>query len=761
MVEKVVILPILIGFGIKDFQDNFMKYIFSFCFLIFFLSTNLLFSQVVHDLSSNSFVREFFISGPYKSKMNNKIDPVDMLEIEYIQNENLFNSNGQFINGQVIKSENGEHNINTVLDDTSFSVAYLFFQIKSVTIQESHFLLSVTDGAKLYVNGVQSNAFYGNNYNTNERQIIVTLKKGINNVIIKIPNKDWDWKIKLKILDQDEGENYTNEKNEKNEYFQFLNLKLQSAIGSQYSLPYTKFKVGSFPKLFLDRSGIAKKYLGGGYKIQVRWFDSDLSEVQYPKNPGRYGYYAEIIGNNGKKLKRSGTLFCEPSDWMAWNNKLYSDLDYFPVNNIPKTVWLEHRDAIRSYLGHSTHKSLLSQEKDIILLTFLDEMHKKGFSKDRKLTPLIYDGDYHALLKQKILGKENFYPKLVLPQKTKLKSTKLKSKIKKYKKQNPDFSKKMRKLCQDWIADGGSPFDMVIAKDGEIIFHEAFGNDAYGKFTINSPTEIASITKLFTGILFALFIDQNIIAIDDPVGKYLPDFPIEGPRAITMRQCFTHTSGLSGHGLFDGVHNHWLENTLYQIVKNDTVGTIHIYNGMGYDLVGKVMESVTGKSIFRLFHEYLYEPLGMKNTIHDWDLGYSVHTTAYDLAILAQMILNKGTYDDKRYFSEKTYEQILPKNLTDYYPNLRFTNPWDEGRPKGIGTTVQEWEILDEETGEKRHLLSMNVIGHGSATSSVFRIDLDNKIIITQSRRKGSSRFGDHFLKVYKLIDKQLVVNDT
>ena len=71
--------------------------------------------------------------------MNNKIDPVDMLEIEYIPNENLFNSNGQFINGQVIKSENGEHNINTVLDDTSFSVAYLFFQIKSSIIQESHF----------------------------------------------------------------------------------------------------------------------------------------------------------------------------------------------------------------------------------------------------------------------------------------------------------------------------------------------------------------------------------------------------------------------------------------------------------------------------------------------------------------------------------------------------------------------------------------------------------------------------------------------
>jgi len=743
-------------------KQNIVKNIFCLLSIFFSFLLSSLYSQVVHDLSSNSFVREFFISGPYKSKMDKVIEPIDMLGIEYIQNENLFNSNSQFLNGQVIKSEDGKHNINVVLDDTSFAVAYLFFQINSEKIQDSYFLLSVTDGAKLYVNGTQLHAYYGNNYYLKEKQIIVPLRGGNNDVVLKIPNKDWDWKLKLKILDQDAGKAYSYEKNEENEYFQFLNIKLQSAFGesNHNGIPLLRFKVGSFPTLVLDKPGLAKKYLGGGYNIHVRWFDTDLIEVQYPKNPGRYGYYAEIIGNNEKKLKRSGTLFCEPSDWMAWNNRLYSDLDYFPFNNIPERIWFEHRDAIRSYLGFSTLKSFLLQETDIILLAFLDEMYKKGFPKDRKLTPLIYDGDYHAALKQKILVKENYYLELASPQIIKKKSTKLKSEIKKYEKQNPAFSEKMRELCQEWIADGGSPFDMVIAQDGNIIFHESFGSDNYGEFTINTPTEIASITKLFTGILFAQFVDQNIIGIDDPVGKYLPDFPMEGPRAITMRQCFTHTSGFYGHGLFDGVHNHWLENTLFQAVKNDTVGTLYRYNGMGYDLAGKVMESVTGKSIFRLFHEYLYEPLGMKNTIHDWDLGYSVHTTAYDLAILAQMILNKGTYDGKRYFSETTYEQILPKNLKSYYPELVFTNPWDEGRPRGIGTTMQEWEISDEETGEKRHLLSKNVIGHGSATSSVFRIDLDNNIIITQSRRKGRSRFGEHFLKIYKLIDKKLVLKD-
>ena len=147
----------------------------------------------------------------------------------------------------------------------------------------------------------------------------------------------------------------------------------------------------------------------------------------------------------------------------------------------------------------------------------------------------------------------------------------------------------------------------------------------------------------------------------------------------------------------------------------------------------------------------------MKNTLHFWDRGFSVNSTAYDLAILAQMLLNKGNYNGKKYFSEDTYNKILPKDLKTFYPDLVYLNNWDEGHLRGIGTNFENWEIKDEKTGRKRFLLSKNVIGHGSATSSVFRIDLDNNIIITQSRRRGKSRFGEHFLKLYKLIDSNLV----
>ena len=56
-------------------------------------------------------------------------------------------------------------------------------------------------------------------------------------------------------------------------------------------------------------------------------------------------------------------------------------------------------------------------------------------------------------------------------------------------------------------------------------------------------------------------------------------------------------------------------------------------------------------------------------------------------------------------------------------------------------------------------MLSENVIGHGSATSSQFRIDLENNIIITQTRRRGKSKFGEYFKKMYQHIDSYLLRN--
>ena len=707
--------------------------------------------QKENFLDINGYINDFYLSKPYYHDRKKEIESIEMLEINYIENEAGFSNT--LLGGQWIKSENGDHNINSFVEDSSYAAVYLYKKINVDKPRKACFVLSVTDGAKIYVNEDLVAAHYGYNFHKEGKIIPFELKSGNNSIVIKTINKDWDWKIKLKILDEQHGQVVLDERNKLQEFNEFLSIKIKPA---HYRHTYSA-RVGTFPRLVLDKPGLARELLGGSYSIKARWFGANTEEVFYPNSEGRYGFYAEILGENGIRLKRGGTLFFLQNDWMVWNNRLHILPDYFPIADIEQKVWEEHSEAISAYIGHVNLESILFQEKTILMLSFLHEMAKHEYKKDKKLTPLIHNGDYHAQIKQIILGKENAYPELALPKKISSQLGKLNDKQKLYQKDNPEFINKLRKICEDWIKDGGSPFDMVLAQDGKILFHDAFGKDDHGVFTINTPTEIASITKLFTGILFAQFVDQNIIGIDDPVGKYLPDFPLKGPQAVTMRHCFTHTSGLDGHGLFDGVHNPWLENTLAQVIKNDTVGTKYNYNGMGFDMAGKVMEVVTGKSIFRLFHEYLYEPLGMENTYHTWDLGYSVHSTAYDLSILAQMVLNKGTYGGKKYFSKETFEKILPKNLKDYFPNITYDNPWDKDRPMGIGTTVQEWKIKDEVTKTERYMLSENVIGHGSATSSVFRIDLENNIILTQTRRKGKTRFGQHFKKLYQHIDDYLV----
>jgi len=97
---------------------------------------------------------------------------------------------------------------------------------------------------------------------------------------------------------------------------------------------------------------------------------------------------------------------------------------------------------------------------------------------------------------------------------------------------------------------------------------------------------------------------------------------------------------------------------------------VHHYNGMGYDLAGKVMELVSGKSIFRLMRENLFDPLGMTHTTLEEDLGFSCFSTAANMATLGQLLLNRGSYGDLVFFSPRTFERLMPQPLSRFYPAI-------------------------------------------------------------------------------------------
>ena len=98
----------------------------------------------------NSYIHDFYVSKAYYLDQEEKVEPIELLEVNFIQNEEQFTNNVS--DGQWIRSENGEHNINSAVEDSSYATVYLYKKIKISRPQKAYFLLSVTDGAKVYVN---------------------------------------------------------------------------------------------------------------------------------------------------------------------------------------------------------------------------------------------------------------------------------------------------------------------------------------------------------------------------------------------------------------------------------------------------------------------------------------------------------------------------------------------------------------------------------------------------------------------------------
>jgi len=538
-----------------------------------------------------------------------------------------------------------------------------------------------------------------------------------------------------------------NEVSRQEEVREFLNCKVVPQLGNSWD--YT-FGPGKFPKLEWDKPYMVEKVMGK-FPLEARWFNNELKEVSTPEKPGRYAFYVEGKTLEGKIIRRASTVYCRPKDWFGWTEKPRACLDFLPVDGVDRSVWKEHEDAITTFAGRIVLLSILRQQEGAVLMSYLNEMKPAPNKPSLTDTPIIRDHDYHLALKRKILAVEKKFPPLKAPRKIKKKAAVLREGTEEEAGFKSGTADMIRKLCRAWFEESREPFIVLVARHGVVIVHEPFGRGIGEQLTRNSPTEMASLTKLVTGLMFAQFVDQGLIGIDDPVGKYLPDFPVTGDKVITLRQCFTHTTGLYGHEEWGGLHNPWLDNVIANGLDHLKPGKVHNYNGMGYDLAGKVMEIVSGKSIFRLMRENLFDPLEMKDTTLEEDLGFSCFSTAGDFAKFGQLLLNKGSYGELEFFSSGTFEKILPEPLNKYYPGI--------DRDWGIGITWMRQRHPDAGKNgvpEDKLIVNKNVIGHGSATLAILRVDLHNDLVITQSRRRGGKDYYKHLAKFLTAIEEGL-----
>ena len=287
---------------------------------------------------------------------------------------------------------------------------------------------------------------------------------------------------------------------------------------------------------------------------------------------------------------------------------------------------------------------------------------------------------------------------------------------------------------RDQIANGKVPGAIVlIQQHGKPVYHEFFGvKDVASNLPMTDQTifRLFSMTKAITSVAAIMLLDEGKYALGDPIAKYIPSFAnvkvgvekmsadgskaleLEAPRhPPTVFDLMRHTSGIT-YGFYGDslVRKAYAAANIYagdfdlaefaeRIAKlplQDQPGTLWEY-GHSTDVLARIMEIVSGKSLLQLEREKLLDPLGMKDTaffvtdpekqklmaqpvpndsdfrvgrennptvVKKWESasGGMVLTMA-DFARFAQMLLDGGKFEGKTYLSPKAFELLTTDQI--------------------------------------------------------------------------------------------------
>lgn len=179
-----------------------------------------------------------------------------------------------------------------------------------------------------------------------------------------------------------------------------------------------------------------------------------------------------------------------------------------------------------------------------------------------------------------------------------------------------------------WDKSNSPGCSLGISQNGAVVYERGYGiaNLEYGlAITPLSVFRPASITKQFTAMATLLLAQRGQLSLDDEVRKYVTELPDYG-RPLTIRHLLTHTSGL---------RDAWQLSTLAepqdlkpdnalrllgrQQALNSTPGTEFVYLNLGYWVLGRIVERVSGQSLRMFADANIFRPLGMTHTFYHDD----------------------------------------------------------------------------------------------------------------------------------------------
>ena len=169
---------------------------------------------------------------------------------------------------------------------------------------------------------------------------------------------------------------------------------------------------------------------------------------------------------------------------------------------------------------------------------------------------------------------------------------------------------------------------ILLARNGEVVYKGAFGvanKDFNAPNRIDTKFNLGSMNKMFTAVSIAQLVEKGKISFDDPLSKFIPDFPnAEAAKKIQIKHLLSHTAGLGGYfsERYDAMSRERLRTVddMMKLAREDEKdirfepGSKWAYSNTGMLVLGKVIEVVSGQSYFDYVRDNIYKPAGMTNT---------------------------------------------------------------------------------------------------------------------------------------------------
>lgn len=354
---------------------------------------------------------------------------------------------------------------------------------------------------------------------------------------------------------------------------------------------------------------------------------------------------------------------------------------------------------------------------------------------------------------------------------------------------SPERLARIDAVMQEHVRQGHIPGAMmVLIRNGQIVYQKAFGYrdvEAKTPAKVDDLFRIMSMTKAITTVGVMLLYEEGKIRLDDPVSRYIPAFQnpkiltafhekdttytaIPARREVTIRHLLTHTAGIPySHPLYKkaGIPDFFsLEpKTLAQTIP--ALGRLPLLHepgekytyGLNTDVLGYLIEVVSGQRFGDFLRQRIFSPLGMDDTgfyqpdskksrlMHLYAQfgpnqpmqrhpdfaeenypiagaktyesgGAGLSSTVLDYAKFLQMLLNGGSFNGQQLLGRKTVELMSTNQIGDL-------EVWDTGNKFGLGLEIET------EKGHARAPGSVGALRWGGRNYSDYWFDPKEKLI--------------------------------